>query len=213
MPVQVKICGLSTREALKAALEGGAAMVGFVFFAASPRAITPDRLLELAAGVPASVPRVGLFVDADDPQIEAAVATGKLDMLQLHGQETPQEVARLKRQFGLPVIKAVAVAGPEDLDRAREYEGVADRLLFDARPPQGASRPGGNALAFDWQLIKGLRWTVPWLLAGGLSRQNLAQAVAISGAAMVDVSSGVEDAPGIKNSAKIRQFLDLAASL
>lgn len=213
MPVAAKICGLCTREAVDAAIEGGAAMVGFVFFPPSPRAITPDRLAGLVRGVPATVPRVGLFVDAGDDEIEAAVVTGCLDMLQLHGGETPEDVSRLKKRFGLPVMKAVAVSGPADLDVARTFEPVVDRLLFDARPPQGADRPGGNALAFDWRLIKGSSWTVPWLLAGGLDTDNLADAVRISGAVAVDVSSAVEDAPGRKNIAKIKEFLALAAAL
>jgi len=213
MPVAVKICGLGTTEAVTAAVDGGAAMVGFVFFDRSPRAITADQLGGLVAGVPGTIIRVGLFVDAVEADINAAVATGGLDMLQLHGSETPDDVARLKRRFGLPVMKAVGVSGPRDLDIARTYEPVVDRLLFDARPPKGASRPGGNALAFDWQVIKGATWAVPWLLAGGINVENLAEAVQISGATMVDVSSGVEVAPGVKSVVKIRHFLSLAATL
>ncbi len=213
MSIAVKICGLSTAEAVAAAVDGGAAMVGFVFFPPSPRAITADRLAALVAGVPSHIPRVGLFVDASDDEIAAVVATGGLDMLQFHGSETPGKVLRLKEHFGLPVMKAIAVAGPDDLQAARSYEPIVDKLLFDARPPKGATRPGGNALAFDWQVIQGTTWTVPWLLAGGLRLENLAEAVRTSGAGAVDVSSGVEDAPGIKNVAKIREFLDLAATL
>ncbi len=213
MAIAVKICGLSTIDAVTAAIDGGAAMVGFVFFPPSPRAITADRLAGLVQGVPASVPRVGLFVDAGDDEIEAAVGTGGLDMLQFHGGESPGHVLRLKERFGLPVMKAMAIAGPDDLEAVKSYEPVVDRLLFDARPPKGATRPGGNALAFDWRVLNGISPTVPWLLAGGLSAQNLAEAVRISGAPAVDVSSGVEDAPGVKNIAKIREFLDLAATL
>ncbi len=213
MTIAVKICGLSTTEAVAAAVDGGAAMVGFVFFPPSPRALNPDQLADLVVGVPENIVRVGLFVNASDDEIDAVVSTGGLDMLQLHGGETPDHVSALKTRFGLPVMKALAISGPQDLDAARAYEPVVDRLLFDARPPKGATRPGGNALAFDWQLMAGQSWAVPWLLAGGLSPENLAQAVPTSGAAAVDVSSGVEDAPGVKNVSKIRQFLRLAASL
>lgn len=213
MSVAVKICGLSTSETVAAAVEGGATMVGFVFFKRSPRAVTTDQLGGLVGGVPDHIARVGLFVDATEDEIDAVVATGGIDILQLHGSETPDDVIRLKKRFGLPVMKAVAISGPRDLDIAKTYEPVVDRLLFDARPPEGASRPGGNALAFDWQVLKGTEWTVPWLLAGGLSAENLTEAVQISGATMVDVSSGVEDAPGVKSVAKIRDFLNLAATL
>lgn len=213
MSVAVKICGLSTTETVTAAVAGGAAMVGFVFFPASPRAIAPGQLSALVADVPAHVTRVGLFVDAGEETIESVVATGGIDMLQLHGGETPDDVVRLKKRFGLPVMKAIAVSDARDLDAARIYEPVVDRLLFDARPPKGASRPGGNALAFDWQLIKGVSWAVPWLLAGGLSARNLTEAVQISGATAVDVSSGVEDAPGLKSVAKIDEFLALTKTL
>ena len=213
MSVAVKICGLSTVKSVDAAINGGAAMVGFVFFPASPRAIEPHQLAPLVAGVPADVTRVGLFVNADETTIESVVATGGIDMLQLHGGETPDDVIRLKKRFGLPVMKAIAVSDAHDLDAARIYEPVVDGLLFDARPPKGASRPGGNALAFDWQLMKGVSWAVPWLLAGGLSAQNLAEAVRISGATAVDVSSGVEETPGLKSVEKIDEFLALAKTL
>lgn len=213
MPVSVKICGLNTVESVGAAISGGADMVGFVFFPASPRAIAPGQLVGLVADVPAQVTRVGLFVNASEDAIESVVSTGGIDMLQLHGGETPDDVIRLKKRFGLPVMKAIAVSDTHDLDAARIYEPVVDRLLFDARPPKGASRPGGNALAFDWRLMKGVSWSVPWLLAGGLSAQNLAEAVQISGASAVDVSSGVEDAPGLKSVVKIDEFLALAKTL
>lgn len=213
MSVAVKICGLSTPEAVDAAIDGGAAMVGFVFFAASPRAIVPHQLGPLVAGVPTHVTRVGLFVNADEETMESVVATGGIDMLQLHGGETPDDVVRLKKLFGLPVMKAIAVSESNDLDAARVYEPVVDRLLFDARPPKGASRPGGNALAFDWRLMKGVSWAVPWMLAGGVSAENLAEAVQISGATAVDVSSGVEDALGHKSVKKIGEFLELARTL
>jgi len=211
--IAVKICGISTRDALDAAIDGGAAYVGFVFFAASPRVITPDRLETLAANVPEGVVRTGLFVDASDAEIAAAAATGCLDLLQLHGGETPGRVAEVRGTFRLPVMKAVAIAGESDIGRARAYEPNADRLLFDAKPPPAATRPGGNALSFDWALIRGQAWTRPWMLAGGLDASNLGEAVAMSGAAAVDVSSGVEDSPGVKSPALIREFLKIAESL
>ena len=213
MALDIKICGLSTPEAVITAVEGGAAYVGFVFFPPSPRAVTPKMMSPLAAPVPDYVTRVGLFVDADFDDIEAAVATGALDMLQLHGHETPGTVAKIKARFGLPVMKAVAISGDDDIVLAREYEITADKLLFDAKPPKGATRPGGNALTFDWRLIAKQDWVLPWMLAGGIDVSNLAQAVNTSGATAVDVSSGVEDAPGIKNPDKIKELLTLAAAL
>ncbi len=213
MAVAIKICGLSTVEAVEAAVAGGAAYVGFVFFPPSPRAVTVDALATLAAPVPDAVERVGLFVNASFEDMEAAVATGCLDMLQLHGSESPGLVAQIKERFGLPVMKAVAIAGEDDIARARQYEITADRLLFDAKPPPGATRPGGNALSFDWRLIAEQDWVLPWMLAGGIDAGNLARAVAASGAGAVDVSSGVEDEPGVKNTDKIREFLALARTL
>jgi len=213
MNVSVKICGLSTPESVAAAVDGGAAMVGFVLFAASPRAVTPDRLAGLTAQVPDSVTRVGLFVDATNDEIAAAVNTGCLDMLQLHGSETPGRVAQIKEAFGLPVMKAVAIATADDVNRAHLYEAFADRLLFDAKAPVQAVRPGGNARSFDWSLLSNAEEVLPWVLAGGLTVDNLAEAVRVTGAVAVDVSSGVEDAPGVKNAEKIRQFLALAAGL
>ncbi len=213
MTVNVKICGLSTADAVAAAVDGGAALVGFVFFAASPRAVTPIEAKDLSANVPKSVTRVGLVVDADDATLADILAEAPLDLLQLHGDETPERVAEIKARFDLPVMKAVGIGSAADVARAREYEDAADRLMFDARPPEGAERPGGNALAFDWELIRDAGWRRPWVLAGGLTAANLAQAVAISGADTVDVSSGVEAAPGVKSLAKIREFLAVAAGL
>jgi phosphoribosylanthranilate isomerase len=211
--ISVKICGLSTPAAVRAAVQGGASHVGFVFFAASPRAVTPDVMAALSMPVPDAITRVGLFVDASFDEIAAAVATGSLDMLQLHGAETPGMVAQIKERFKLPVMKAVAIAGADDIATARQYEITADRLLFDAKPPVGATRPGGNALSFDWKLIAGQDWLLPWMLAGGIDSANLAEAVAVSGASAVDVSSGVEDVPGVKNIDKIGELLALAATL
>jgi len=211
MPIDVKICGLMAEDAMSAAVAGGASFVGFVFFPPSPRSLTPDRAAELTGAVPAGVTKVALTVDAEDDYLEAIVVGAGIDMLQLHGSETPERVAEIRARHGLLVMKAVAIAGTTDIARARAYEGVADRLLFDARPPEGATRPGGNALAFDWELIRGETWRRPWMLAGGLTADNVAEAARISGASAVDVSSGVEDAPGVKNVAKIKAFLAAAA--
>ncbi len=213
MPVEVKICGLSTPRTVAAAAEGGARFVGFVFYPPSPRSVSPERAAELGSGVPVSVTRVGLVVDADDETLDGIVSVARLDMLQLHGMESVDRVREIRERFGLPVMKVVRMAGPEDVAAARAFEDVAERLLFDARPPEGAGRPGGNALAFDWDLLEGLSWRRPWMLAGGLDADNLAEAVRISGAGAVDVSSGVEDAPGVKSAGKIRAFLEAAARL
>jgi phosphoribosylanthranilate isomerase len=213
MPVDVKICGLSTSEAVTAAVEGGARYVGFVFFPPSPRSLSPTRAAAVLASAPTGPVRVGLFVDADDALLAEVLASVPLDMVQLHGAESAARVAEVKVRFGVPVIKAVAIAGADDLARARAYEAIADMLLFDARPPKGATRPGGNAQAFDWSLVKDRGWRLPWLLAGGIDAGNVGEAVRASGAPAVDVSSGVEDRPGVKNPAKIRALLKIAATL
>jgi len=212
--IKVKICGLSSPETVQAAVEAGADFVGFVFFARSPRAVTAAQAAILARGVPADVAKVGLFVDADDVAIADVLAQAGLDYLQLHGAETPERVGQIRARFGLPVIKAVAIAGAADIDRARTYEAVSDILLFDAKPPQTKDAlPGGNGLVFDWTLIAGRTWTRPWMLSGGLDAGNLGEAVRISGAKMVDVSSGVESAPGVKDIVKIRGFVEAAKRL
>jgi phosphoribosylanthranilate isomerase len=213
LTTDVKICGLQTREAVEAALSGGARFTGFVFFPPSPRSLTPAQAAPLTAAVPKDITRVGLFVDADDDTLAQVLNTVGLDMVQFHGHESPERVAQVHARFGLPVMKAVSIAGPEDVTSARAYEKAAQWLLFDAKPPRGATRPGGNALAFDWELIRGETWNRPWMLAGGLDAGNLVEAVRTSGARTVDVSSGVEDGPGIKNPDKIRSFLALAKVL
>jgi phosphoribosylanthranilate isomerase len=213
MTIDIKICGLSSPGAVRAAIQGGASSVGFVFFDPSPRAVTPDVMAALCTPVPDHITRVGLFVDASFDEIAAAVDTDMLDMLQLHGRETPGMVAQIKDRFRLPVMKAVAIADEDDVVRAREYEITADWLLFDAKPPKDATRPGGNALSFDWKLIAEKTWILRWMLAGGIDAANLAEAVKTSGATAIDVSSGVEDAPGVKNAEKIKELLDLAATL
>ena len=213
MAIDVKICGLSTPEAVAAATRGGAKYIGFAFFPPSPRNLNPMDAAPLVRTVPPNITRVGLVVDGDDSFFDAIMSHVPLDMLQFHGSESPERVAEIKNRYGLPVMKSVPIAGSGDIEKARAYEGSADRLLFDARPPAGASRPGGNALAFDWELIRDETWKLPWMLAGGLTTENLAEAVAASGAACVDVSSGVEDAPGVKNIEKITAFLEAAAKI
>jgi phosphoribosylanthranilate isomerase len=215
MSVEVKICGLKTPAAVNAATEGGAVMVGFVFFAQSARCLTPALAGALGQLVPAGIAKVGLVVDATDDEIAAILAEAKLDILQLHGHESPARVADIRRHFGLPVMKAISVSEAADIAAARAYEPVADRLLFDAKPPKSMkdALPGGNALSFDWSLLGGKSFSRPWMLAGGLHAGNLAEAVARTGAKAVDVSSGVEDRPGEKSASKIKEFLDLAHSL
>jgi phosphoribosylanthranilate isomerase len=214
MPIAVKICGLSTAAAVEAAVAGGARWVGFNFYPPSPRAVTPQQAAALCALVPPQVRRVGLFVDADDAAIDAALAAAPLELLQFHGRESAERVVQARVRFGREVIKAVPLASPEDIAAAGRYEDVADLLLFDAKPPRRADAlPGGNGLAFDWSLLVGTQWRRPWMLSGGLNAALLPEAVRISGAAAVDVSSGVETRPGMKNIAKIREFLAVAGAL
>jgi len=214
MSVAAKICGISSEAAVAAAVEGGAAYLGLNFYPPSPRAVSPDRAAALCAAVPSGVRLVGVFVDADDAAIAAVLDRAPLDILQFHGRETPERVAAAKARFGRPVMKAVAIVGPEDVAVASRYEQIADLLLFDAKPPRRADAlPGGNGLAFDWRLIAGREWRLPWLLSGGLTAALLAEAVRTSGAAAVDVSSGVERRPGDKDPQKIREFLQVARFL
>ena len=210
MAIAAKICGLKTPETVAAAVEGGASLVGFNFYARSPRSIDPATAKRLAADVPAGVRKVGLLVDDSDARISEILGTCDLDLLQLHGHETPERVAEIRARFGKPVIKVLSVSEAADIDRAAAYEDVADHLMFDAKPPKSmvGALPGGNAISFDWTLLSGRRFQRPWLLAGGLTPDNLVEAVRISGAPMVDVSSGVEDRPGEKNVSKIKAFLD-----
>ena len=210
--VTAKICGLSTPETVDVAVAGGAGFVGFVFFAKSPRAVTFADATPLIARVPDAVTPVGLFVDADDAALAAGIAAG-VKMLQLHGGEPVERVAAVKARFGLPVMKAVGVAAADDLKHAEAYAEVAEWLLLDGKPPPGATRPGGNAARFDWGLVAGWHSPLPWMLAGGLDADNVAAAVRQSGAPCVDVSSGLEDAPGVKNPAKIEAFLAAVRAL
>lgn len=208
---QVKICGLKTPQDIAAAVEAGAQYTGFVFFPKSPRAVSVDQARDLAGHVPTGVMRVGLFVDPDDALLDQALATVPLDMIQLHGKETPERVAQVKSRFGLPVMKAMGIASSADLDQIWDYGLTADMLLIDAKPPRDAELPGGNGLAFDWRLLVGRRFLKPWLLAGGLNPDNVAQAIRLTGAPGVDVSSGVESAPGTKDPDLIRAFVRAAA--
>ncbi|MES2338541.1 MAG: phosphoribosylanthranilate isomerase [Pseudomonadota bacterium] len=210
MPVPAKICGLSTPETLGAAIRHGARHVGFVFFPASPRNVDVDRAAALAELVPAHVGRVGVFVDPDDALVERAVSGARLTAIQLH-KTTPDRVAALRRLAGMEAWAAVAVKTRADLDAAHAFAGAADRILYDAKTPDGAALPGGMGLRFDWTLLDGFRHPLPWALSGGLDAGNVAQAIRATGATLVDVSSGVETAPGIKDVDKIAAFLKASA--
>ncbi len=204
---EIKICGLSEPESVMAAVGAGANHVGFVFFPRSPRNVPLDAVAGLSGQVPDRVGRVGLFVDADDALIGQAVSAGRLTAIQLHGAEDPARAAQVRARFGLPVWKAASVRTRADIDAALGFRGAADRLLFDAKAPSGSDLPGGNGVRFDWRLLEGVHIGMPWGLAGGLDPDNVAEAVGATGAPLVDVSSGVEDAPGIKSPEKIRAFV------
>jgi len=210
MPLIVKICGLKTPEALDVALESGADMVGFVFFAPSPRNLALEAARALGSRVQDRAGKVALTVDASDETLTAIVEALKPDMLQLHGIEPPERVTELRKRFGLPVMKALPVAERKDLARVDLYKKVADRLIFDARAPQDATRPGGLGMPFDWNLLKGIDPGIPFMLSGGLDAGNVAEALRITRAPGVDVSSGVERAPGEKDPDKIRAFIRAA---
>ena len=215
MSAQVKICGLSTPETMAAAVDAGAEFVGTVFFPPSPRAVTPEQAGALLAPVGDKAVKVGLFVDAGDTLIEDAIKAAKLDLLQLHGAESVERVAEIRRRFGVPVMKVIKIRGPEDVARVEGFLEVSDRILFDAAPPADMANPlpGGNAVSFDWTCLKGRTWRKPWMLAGGLTAENIMQAIDLSGAQALDVSSGVEDRPGVKNPDKIRHFIAVAKGL
>ena len=211
MSVEAKICGLSTPETLDAAVAGGARWVGFVTYPRSPRHISTDLLRTLGARVPKNVGRVGLFVDPDDALLDERLATGAIDMLQLHGSETPERVTALKAHTSRPVMKVIKVSKPEDVERGiAAYAGVADRLMFE---PADGILPGGNGKPFDWTILSGRTVPLPWVLAGGLTPDNVAEAVRVTGARAVDVSSGVESSRGVKSIELIRAFLDRVKAL
>ncbi len=215
MSVAVKICGLDSAEAVAAAVAGGASFVGFVFYPPSPRSLTAEQAAALAPGVAPGIARVGVFVDPDDAALAEVVAKVPLDLLQFHGSETPDRLGAIKQRFRRKVMKAIKVEGELDLQGASRYFGVADWLMFDAKPPRDreGALPGGNALAFDWELLRRKTWPLPWMLSGGLTVDNLAEAARISRAGTLDVSSGVERRPGEKDPAKIRAFLARARAL
>jgi len=210
MALTVKICGLKTPLALDAALEAGADLVGFVFFPPSPRHLGLEAARHLVTRVRGRAGIVALTVDATDLALTDIVREIRPDMLQLHGQETPDRVVAVRTRFGLPVMKALPIATREDLSPARTYAHVADRLIFDARAPKGATRPGGLGKPFDWRLLAGVNPGVPFMLSGGLDARNVAEAIAVTNAPGVDVSSGVETKPGVKSAEKIRAFIRAA---
>ena len=208
--IRVKICGLKTPADVAAVAAAGAAYAGFVFFAKSPRHVTVAEAREAALAAPPGLAKVALVVDADDATLDAIVEGVPLDMLQLHGHETPDRVAELRARYGLPVMKAIGVADEGDLAAIFDYATVADQLLIDAKPPRNAALPGGNGLSFDWRLVAQRRWLRPWMLAGGLTPDNVAEAIRLTNARQVDVSSGVESAPGVKDPARIAAFVTAA---
>jgi phosphoribosylanthranilate isomerase len=210
MAIKVKICGLSSEASLDVALAHGADYVGLVYFPASPRNIALDLAQGLAARARGRAKIVALLVDPDDAQVEAAVASAAPDLLQLHGAETRQRVAEIRRRWGVPVMKAVAVEAGHDVGRALDYAGAADLILFDARAPADSTRPGGNGAPFDWRVLSGIGADVPYVLSGGLTPANVAEAIRVTGARAVDVSSGVEIRPGEKDPDLIRRFIRAA---
>lgn len=211
MSVDVKICGLHDAAGVETAVEAGAHYIGFVFHALSKRLISPYEAGELAILVPSSVKRVGLFVDASDNEIREVLNAVPLNILQLHGNETPGRVEAVRRLANLPVMKALRIATADDLKPVADFEAVADRLLFDTRI--GEEPTGGTGQSFDWNLLRGRVFKKPWMLAGGLNSSNIAEAVQVTGARTLDVSSGVEDETGRKDPTKIREFISLAAQL
>ena len=213
MPVSVKICGVTDAEHATTAARNGARWLGFVFFEKSPRHLSIDAATKLRPKLPRNIERVGVFVDAEMDYMEQAINALDLDWVQLHGDEYPTDAQMIKNRFGVSVIKAIGVRTKDDIERAQAFAPYVDAILFDAKPPIGADLPGGNALSFPWKLLQGMTLTVPWLLAGGLTANNLAEAIAASGATAADVSSGVEDAPGIKSSSKIEAFLRAAKAV
>lgn len=205
--IRVKICGLTRSDDVLAVADAGAAYAGFVFFPKSPRNVTVETARTLAVEVPMGVAKVALVVNADDAFLDAITGRVPIDILQLHGDETPERVAEVRSRYGLPVMKAVGVADAEDVAALDVYSDVADQILVDAKPPKHSDLPGGNGVSFDWRLISARRWSKPWMLAGGLTPDNVAEAIALTGARQVDVSSGVEASPGIKDAGLIRGFI------
>tara|TARA_R110002096_G_scaffold14582_5_gene50705 strand:+ start:18663 stop:19301 length:639 start_codon:yes stop_codon:yes gene_type:complete len=208
--MRVKICGITTSNSLKAATDAGAAYVGFVFFEKSPRHLDAATAIALAHDVPVGVCKTALVVNPTDEELDTLLGAVPIDMIQLHGDETFERVAQIKQTYGLPVMKAVGVSDESDLEQLSDYARVADQILVDAKPPKGADLPGGNGLSFDWRLIAGRRWATPWMLAGGLTPNNVGEAVRLTGAQQVDVSSGVEASVGVKDNQLIADFIRAA---
>ncbi len=213
--VAAKICGINDPIALATACEAGAAYLGFNFYPPSPRALTPAEAAELTVRVPTGICKVGLFVDPTDRELDAALRVNEFDLIQLHGSESIERCKEIKDHFAIEIMKVIKIASREDLDTGHDYEAAVDLLLFDTKAPKEMkdALPGGNGLTFDWNLLRNRNWPVPWMLAGGLHSSNVAEAVNLSGAAIVDVSSGVENQPGDKDPAKIKAFLDALKGL
>ena len=208
--MRVKICGLSTAASIQVSVIEGARYVGFVFFEKSPRNVSFAQAANLALEVPLGVAKVALTVNATDDFLDNLTQHVPLDMLQLHGSESPARVVEVQARYGLPVMKAVGISDAGDLVNIAKYEAVADQILVEAKPPKTADRPGGNGQPFDWRLIAGRKWQKPWMLAGGLTMDNVAEAIGQTGATQVDLSSGVESAPGVKDPALIKAFIEAA---
>lgn len=202
----IKICGLKTPEAVEAALSGGASYIGFIFFPKSPRNVEPEAAGKLRDRARGRAKAVAVTVDADDAFLDRIMRDMQPDLMQLHGKETPARVAEVKRRYGLPVIKALSVSSADDIARARPYAGIADFIMFDARAPKGSELPGGNGVSFDWSLLKTVGPELTYFLAGGLTAENVGEAVRIAHPPIIDISSGVETAPGVKDPALIRDF-------
>lgn len=207
--ISIKFCGLNRPEDVSAAAAAGARYVGFVFFPKSPRNVSIPHARDLALQVPVGIAKVALVVNADDTLLDKIVEHVPLDMLQLHGSESPQRVTEIRARYGLPIMKAIGVAEATDLDAIDLYAAVADQLLIDTKKPKNADRPGGNGATFDWSLLAARKyWTVPWMLAGGLTAENVAEAIRVTGARQVDLSSAIESAPGVKDAERMSAFAD-----
>ena len=211
--LEIKICGISTEAAIDALVAGGAAYMGLIFFERSPRHVSLEQASGLSSHAGSRVGKVAVTVDASDDYIGEIVTAVKPDMLQLHGSETPERAKQLDSRFGLPIMKSIAVGERSDLDKIAPYEGIVDRFLFDAKPPSGSNLPGGNGVAFEWEIMDGLPDNVPYMLSGGLDATNIQRAIRLSGATAVDVSSGVESAPGIKDPRLIEAFLKICREI
>ncbi|MGB0703766.1 MAG: phosphoribosylanthranilate isomerase [Paracoccaceae bacterium] len=206
-PTRVKICGLTSPEAIKGAAQAGATYGGLVFYEKSPRHLSLAKAREVALAAPPGFAKVALVVNPQDAFLEEMLSQVPIDILQLHGAEQPQRVQQIKQSTGLPIMKALGIATAQDLHEIDRYAEICDQLLIDAKPAPGAKLPGGNGLAFDWQLLENHTWKIPWMLAGGLTPDNVAQAIRVTQARQIDVSSGVESAPGLKDMDKMRNFV------